>query len=230
MTLASLDDLMNGPGEAETEFNKDLQDGKFCGIILTRADAQSFSVLRKEYIAELTRSIRKRFPLEHVGLIADLDTILNASRYPGTDSALKSYGLDALERVCDHYGAQKCASAPLVQKERVLQDFLPMKQVLAGLGNPTFRESCKLLITSLGEMFPDYKTLAEVALVILVSSVAAEHGFSLQNKIKIVTRSRLSEAKMQNLMTVASASVSLDAFDYAQASTQFKSMRNRRKI
>lgn len=192
MTLASLDGLMNGPGKAKTELNKDLQDGKFCGIILTRADVQSFSVLRQEYIAELTRSIRKRFPLEHVGLIADLYTVLNTSRYPGTDSALKSYGLEALEHVCDHYGVQKCASAPLVQKERVRQDFLAMKRVLAGSGNPTFRESCKLLITSLGEMFPDYKT------IIPVSSVAAERGFSLQNKIKTVTRSRLSEAKMQN--------------------------------
>lgn len=222
MTLASLDDLMNGPGKAETEFNKDLQDGKFCGITLTQADAQSFSVLRKEYIADLTRSIRKRFPLEHVGLIADLNTVLNASHYPGTNSAVESYGLDALELICDHYRAQKCASAPLVQKERMLQDFLPTKRVVAGSGNPTFRESCKLLIISLGEMFPDYKTLAEVALVIPVSSVATERGFSLQNKIKTVTRSRLSEAKMQNLMTIASTSVSLDAFDYAQASTQFK--------
>ena len=97
-------------------------------------------------------------------------------------------------------------------------------------GNPTFRESCKLLITSQGEMFPDYKTLAEVALVIPFSSVAAECGFSFQNKIKTVTRNRLSKAKTQHLMTIASALVSLDEFDYAQASTQFKSMRTRRKI
>ncbi|KAL1261177.1 hypothetical protein QQF64_034240 [Cirrhinus molitorella] len=229
MTLASLEDLMNEPGTAETEFNKELQDSKFCGITLTQADAEKFSVLRTEYIAELTKSIRKRFPLEHVGLIADLDTVLNASRYPGTDSALKNYGLDALERVCVYYGTQRGAAVPLVQKERALQDFLAVKRVLAGSGRPTFRESCKHLITSFGEMFPDYKTLAEVALVIPVSSVAAERGFSMQNNIKTVARSRLSEAKTQNLMTIASASVTLDSFDYAQASTQFKSMRTRRK-
>uniref|UniRef100_UPI003AB08FF3 MICOS complex subunit MIC60-like n=1 Tax=Centroberyx gerrardi TaxID=166262 RepID=UPI003AB08FF3 len=83
----------------------------------------------------------------------------------GADSALKSYGLEALERVCDHYGSQTgAAAAPLVQKERMLRDFLPVKRVLAGWGNPTFRESCRLLIASLGEMFPDFKTLAEVAL------------------------------------------------------------------
>ncbi|KAF3835729.1 hypothetical protein F7725_028287 [Dissostichus mawsoni] len=54
----------------------------FCGITLTRADAQTFSRVRTEYIAEITKSIKKRFPLEHVGIIADLDTVINASCYP----------------------------------------------------------------------------------------------------------------------------------------------------
>ncbi|MED6283165.1 hypothetical protein CHARACLAT_005979 [Characodon lateralis] len=50
-------------------------------------------------------------------------------------------------------------------------------------------------------MFPDFKTLAEVVLVVSpVSSVAAERRFNLQNNIKTATRSRLSEAKVQNLM------------------------------
>ncbi len=109
-------------------------------------------------------------------------------------------------------------------------DFLLVKPVLAGSGNPSFRESCRLLITSLGEMFPDFKTLAELALVIPVSSVAAERGFSLQNNIKTAMRSRLSEANVQNLMTIASAATSLDEFDYARAGTLFHSMRNRRKM
>ncbi|KAK5899933.1 hypothetical protein CesoFtcFv8_009358 [Champsocephalus esox] len=101
MTIASLEDLMNGPGEAETTFNEALQDGKFCGITLTQADAQTFSRVRTDYIAEVTKSIKKRFSSEHVGIIADLDTVINASRYPGADCVLKRYGLEALERLCD---------------------------------------------------------------------------------------------------------------------------------
>ncbi|KAI4785163.1 hypothetical protein KUCAC02_037927 [Chaenocephalus aceratus] len=133
MTLASLEDLMNGPGEAESTFNE-----AFCGITLTQADAQTFSRVRTDYIVEVTKSIKKRFPSEHGGIIADLDTVINASRYPAADSALKSYGLEALERVCDHYGAHRDAAAPLVQKER-----MPPSE--------------SLLITSLGEMFPSTK-------------------------------------------------------------------------
>lgn len=57
--------------------------------------------------------------------------------------------------------------------------------------------------------------------------MAAERRFSILTKIKTATRSRLSEAKAQNLKTIATASVFLYAFDYAQASIQFKSMRTR---
>lgn len=38
-----------------------------------------------------------RLPSEHVGIIADLDTVLNMSHYPSADGALKSYRLEALE-------------------------------------------------------------------------------------------------------------------------------------
>lgn len=57
--------------------------------------------------------------------------------------------------------------------------------------------------------------------------MAAERRFSLLTKIKTATRSRLSEAKARNLKTIATTSVFLYAFDYAQASIQFKSMQTR---
>ncbi len=56
-------------------------------------------------------------------------------------------------------------------------------------------------------------------LEIPVYGVAAECGFSSHNKI---LRSRLSERKTQNQMTMAFVVITLDAFDYAQSSAQFK--------
>ncbi len=63
-----------------------------------------------------------------------------------------------------------------------------------------------------------------------VSSVAAERGFSFQSKMKTAMRSRLSAKKIQNLTTITSALTTLDAFDYAQGSAQFKSIQTRRKV
>lgn len=167
---------MNGPGEEDTDFYEALQDSKFHDPMLTQTNAQNFSVLCTESTTDRTQSIRNRFPVEHVSLITDINSVLNASRYPSADRAMKSYGVDALERVCAYYSTQRGEAAPLGQKEHRQQDFLPVKRVLAGSGRTSFRESCKLLITSLGEMFLDYKTLAEVVLVIPIlcdSSVSA---------------------------------------------------------
>lgn len=54
-------------------------------------------------------------------------------------------------------------------------EFPPAEEIAYG----SFKESSWYLIVSAGKTFPDFKTLAEVALI-LVSSVA-EHRFSLQN-------------------------------------------------
>ena len=62
MTLASLDDLISEPGVAERKFNEASQDGRFCGITLTQPDAQAFSKLRSQYLAEITKSVEKKIP------------------------------------------------------------------------------------------------------------------------------------------------------------------------
>uniref|UniRef100_A0A8C6STB8 HAT C-terminal dimerisation domain-containing protein n=1 Tax=Neogobius melanostomus TaxID=47308 RepID=A0A8C6STB8_9GOBI len=230
MTLANLDDFEKGPGDVEKKFVEGFREGIFCGHRLTHVDEHGFSALRAQYIGEIMKSIKKRFPSGDVSHISDLDTVLNASRFPNTNSALQEYGLDAVERLADFYGAHPNAAFSLVEKERMVRDFRSVKRVLAGSGNPPFKDSCKLLINTYAEMFPDYKTLAEVALVIPVSSVAAERGFSLQNKIKTALRSRLTETKTQTLMTIASVSPALHTFNYEQASAQFKSTKPRKKV
>lgn len=71
-----------------------LQDGKFCGITLMQADMQS--ILLTEYIVEVTKSLKKRFPLEHAGIIAS--TPFSTSHYPDADGVLKNYGQEAHSR------------------------------------------------------------------------------------------------------------------------------------
>lgn len=96
-------------------------------------------------------------------------------------------------------------------------------------GKPSFR----VLLTSdhfTWRKAPWFQTLDKVVLVIPVSSVAAERRFSPQNNIKTATRSHLWEAKVQNLMTIASAAIWLETFDCAQTGMQFKFMRTRRKV
>ncbi|CAB1453139.1 unnamed protein product [Pleuronectes platessa] len=55
--------------------------------------------------------------MEHVGIIADLNTLLNAFNYADAESSLKSYRLEAFECVYNHFGSQRGVAAPLVQKK-----------------------------------------------------------------------------------------------------------------
>lgn len=56
-----------------------LQDDKICGVTLTQADAQTFSVLHTEYMVEVQSP--KKCSSGHVGIFADLHTALSASCY-----------------------------------------------------------------------------------------------------------------------------------------------------
>lgn len=100
-----------------------------------------------------------------------------------------------------------------------------MKQVFQ---NWEIAHSVSLAVFCSSERFPNFKPLAKVALVILLFCVVAECGFILQNKIKMVKKRRRSETKAQILMV--SAAIFLDAYDYGQASTQFKALQTRRKV
>lgn len=76
------------------------------------------------------------------------------------------------------------------------------------------------------EMFPELNTLAEMALVIQVSSVCHCAAY-LQNNIHTSTRSLSSWTKVQNLVTITCHN---PTFDYTQAGAQFRSMQTRRKF
>jgi len=65
----------------------------------------------------------------------------------------------------------------------VQQDFLSVKRLFAASGNPTFRNSRLLFIPHLRAMFFEFKKVAELGLVIPVSLVATELGFSCQGEI-----------------------------------------------
>uniref|UniRef100_A0AAV2IYT9 Uncharacterized protein n=1 Tax=Knipowitschia caucasica TaxID=637954 RepID=A0AAV2IYT9_KNICA len=132
MTLANLDDFEKGLGDVEKKFVECFREGIFCGHRLTHVDEHGFSALRAQYIGEIMKSIKKRFPSGDVSHISDLDTVLNASRFPNTNSALQEYGLDAVERLADFYGAHPNAAVSLVEKERMVRDFRSVKRVLAG--------------------------------------------------------------------------------------------------
>ena len=109
------------------------------------------------------------------------------------------------------------------------RDAIPMMTALRSYGGLHFSSACEMLIRDYAEIFPEWVKLAKVACVIPVSSVPAERGFSLQNRIKTAQRSRLGEGRVTRLMRIASSRDTLDTFDFNSAAARFTAAKYRKK-
>ena len=116
---------------------------------------------------------------------------------------------------------------PVVNGQSLRGEFRHMKFTLRGHGRPNFTESCRLLIQDYAEMFPAFRQLACIALVIPVSSVPCERGFSCQNRIKTARRSRLSDDNVDNLMLLSMEGPPVVDFPYDRAREIFASRARR---
>ena len=230
MTTQTLSDLVHTPGEHEKRFEEECTDGKFLDLILLNADQRSvdeYKHMRTSYIEELISALEKRFPKSDLDVLTCLDVALNPSRYPPQESQLADYGAREILVLTDFFGQPKETSdgevaPPLIDAERTKRDFLPVKRVLLGYNRQMrLEQAAKTLITDYSELFPDFAVLCKIAVVIPVSSVAAERGFSLANRIKSAQRSRLGDEKVDRLMQIASSSADLDSFDFPAAASNF---------
>ena len=70
--------------------------------------------------------------------------------------------------------------------------------------------------------------LAALALTSPVHTADCERGFSVQNLIKDSQRNRLSEDKLQQLMTVSIEAPSIDNFNFIEVVDIWKSLKKRK--
>jgi len=75
--------------------------------------------------------------------------------------------------------------------------------------------------------FPQACKLAEIGLSLPVSTASCERGFSLQNRIKIKSRTRLLPENLERLMKLA-AGPEIESFPVSEAVSHWYSVRRRR--
>ena len=77
-------------------------------------------------------------------------------------------------------------------------------------------------------MVPNLNKLAAIGLLLPMSTVDCERGFSALTRIKIDLRNWLSSKTLNNLMMIAVEGPSSDEFPYDQACETWAAWRNRR--
>ncbi|KAM3875379.1 uncharacterized protein C17orf113-like [Diretmus argenteus] len=234
---AALIQLRDAPGPAEEKFLTECQDGIHQNVKLTRADArsvQAFKNARERYIQHLIDALHERFPDDTLNLLSSLDTLLNPDQYPQEKESLREYARQAIDQVAGHFGEEKVdedgvVTAPLINGSNFRRDAPAVMTALLCYGGLRFTGACGVLIRDMAEMYPEWATLAKIAVVIPVSSVPAERGFSLQTRIKTADRSRLGDVKVTRLMRIASCRETMDTMDFKSAATYFNDAKKRKK-
>ena len=228
-TKASLQNLLQTRGLNEEEFFTAFRrngGSVFQTITLTHVGReQAYTRMREVFIQELIDSLTKRFPDQQLGVVSALATVFDRQRYPPADPAgpLDAYAVTDLTLLSRHF-------ATIINGPRAQADFNLFKRTLSGYGGEdSFSVSCRLVIKNFAQMFPDFAALAKIALVIPVSSVPAERGFSVQNQIKTDRRNRLSEDRVSRLMTLKIHAKEMAEFNVGAACDRFLSMKDRRK-
>ena len=68
------------------------------------------------------------------------------------------------------------------------------------------QQICSRIIKNHAEQFPDFVTLANISLVLPLTSVPCERAFSVQNSVMSTKRSRMTTDHLNNKMLVLSES------------------------
>ncbi|CAL8397723.1 unnamed protein product [Boreogadus saida] len=122
---------------------------------------------------------------------------------------------------------ESATATPFIDAASAKPDAIPMMTALRSYVH--FSSASEMLIRDYAEIFPEWVKLAKVACVIPVSSVPAERGFSLQNRIKTAQRNRLGEGRVTRLMRIASSRDTLNTFDFNSAAARFTAAKYRKK-
>ena len=183
---------------------------------------QRFSNLRESYLNTLMEYLGDRFPENDIDLLECFDKVLNPMRYPNSAAEIQQYGQDQLETLCEHYNA--------IDRNRAHAAFLVFKHLTKSYkGVLSFPQYCSKLITELDDQYPDFATLARLALIIPVSSAPCERGFSVQNALKTKVRNRLNPERLNRLMFIKLVGPDVDQFDFPVAARMFENMKPRMK-
>jgi hypothetical protein len=150
--------------------------------------------IKLEFINRVIENLNARFPKESLEILNALSVILQPKSYPLGRNDLNEYGVQSLNILIDYFTT---STVKFLDKNELLTNFFQFKCLVMSFKNLDLQDFAHILIKEYGEDFPEFAKLARIALVIPVSSAAAERGFSCMKRIKTSLRNRLTEKKIK---------------------------------
>ncbi|VDI25474.1 nuclear pore complex protein Nup188 [Mytilus galloprovincialis] len=164
----------------------------------------------------------KRKVSESSKKVVDQNVKLNVEGFEGFESDSESE-TDSEEQVSEvelrYYTQQKG------MVKRVLSEYV---DGIVGNLEDRFSESDMLIFRNYHEILPNLVKLLELAILIPISSVPCERGFSTQNRILSRLRTSMSNMVLNDLMMISENGPHIYNFDFDEALNEWKGMKARK--
>ena len=148
--------------------------------------------------------------------------IVNGERV-GSQSFLK-FGLEELNDLLDKFEGRL-----RLQRENCVSEYKQYKRLVVGsYANASFSSCTQSICQKYPEILPNVVKLLEVGVMIPISSVPCERGFSTQNRIVSKLRTSLSTDTIADLMRISEDGCPMKKFDFCKALCKWKSDKQRK--
>ena len=162
-----------------------------------------------KYLNTLSQHITTRFP--DMGLYEGFE-IFNPSTIPQQLAQQPKHGATMLKVLTDHYGSHN-----VVEVEATMSELSTFNSVVAANG-------VLKGLTEMNLMFPNLTKLASIGLLLPMSSVDCERGFSALSRVKTDMRNRLTNSMLNHLLMLSIEGPSPEEFPYDRACDRWAAM------
>ncbi|XP_052227215.1 zinc finger protein 862-like [Dreissena polymorpha] len=205
--------------EEETESDNEDEEKDLVGFspelrFFTQQKQTVTDKIAPEYIRKLAENLRDRFQCND--LLKCMDVLCPSQISVATD--LPKYGIEQVETLSQHF------SEFLLNRDSVKSEFAMYKRFVKG-NHPSatvVEILCTLLKSPEHLGMPNMVVLLKCCVVIPMTSVKCERGFSTQNRIKSKFRTSLKCGALDDLMRIVEDGPEPEKMDYERALTLWK--------
>lgn len=196
-TKMRLEELQTSRGAYEEKFYSELQGNIFRNNKLTDpSNSQKLGLdnLKSTYISRVLEEMDRRFPIQTLEMCSKFQCIEPCSIKENIEDS--SFGYNSIKDIVQQF----CSETNV---DDAITEYGLFKKVIKNENTIDFGKFSEKFLREHNDTFPTISKIIKVALVLPVTSVPCERGFSTQNRIKSKFRNSLNNKNLDILMRIS---------------------------
>ena len=171
------------------------------------------------YINKIVDNLEDRFQDSNV---VSAMKVLIPSEIRNSESVGK-FGNEEVNTLITQYNSE------ISSAEDCVSEYQQYKRLVVGnFSDSSLLEEYSILQNRYNDILPNMITLLKCCLVLPMTSVQCERGFSTQNRIKSNFRTSMNNTTLDDLMRISEDGPSIKEFEFKRALTKWKSVKSRK--